>query len=68
MNRLLKLARVGSECVACGCCVAVCPEGAIRVASGVIARVDERACIGCGKCAGVCPAAVITIGERGDGQ
>lgn len=66
MNKVLKLARVGGECVACGCCAAVCPREAIRVASGVIARVDEGACVGCGKCAAVCPAAVITMGERGE--
>lgn len=65
MVRVSKIARVGGECVACGCCAAVCPIGAIRIVSGVTARVDSETCVGCGKCAGVCPAAVITITERG---
>ncbi|WP_295750293.1 4Fe-4S dicluster domain-containing protein [uncultured Oscillibacter sp.] len=60
-----KLARVGRECVACGTCMGVCPRGAIRVVSGVAARVDGAACVGCGKCARVCPADVIAIVPRG---
>lgn len=60
-----KLAHVGKECVACGCCEAVCPKQAICVVSGVIAQVKEEVCIGCGKCAKTCPAAVITIIKRG---
>ena len=66
MSKVLKLARVGRECVACGCCAEICPRGAIKVASGVIARVEAAACVGCGRCAQVCPAAVITMGERGE--
>ena len=50
-----KLARVGRECVACGTCMGVCPRGAIRVVSGVAARVDGAACVGCGKCEQHCP-------------
>lgn len=64
MGLSLKLARIGRECVACGCCAAVCPRQAIRIPDGVIARVDPAACVGCGRCAAVCPAAVITIGSR----
>lgn len=60
-----RLARVGRECVACGTCMKVCPRAAIRVASGVAARVDGELCVGCGKCAKVCPADVITLVERG---
>ncbi len=61
----MKIARIGDECVACGCCAAVCPRGAIRIVSGVIARLEADRCVGCGKCAKTCPAAVITIVERG---
>lgn len=50
-------------CVACGCCVRICPLGAVRVWRGIAARVDEAACVGCGKCAKECPASVITIQE-----
>lgn len=65
MNRLSKIACVGKECVACGCCAAVCPRDAIGVKLGVIAQVTEEKCVGCGKCANACPAAVITIIEKG---
>ena len=40
-----RLAQVGRECVACGTCVKVCPRTAIRVASGVTARVDGALCL-----------------------
>ncbi|WP_312641133.1 4Fe-4S dicluster domain-containing protein [Hydrogenoanaerobacterium sp.] len=64
MKAIFRVAQVGRECVACGCCVSVCPKAAIRIESGVIARIDAKTCIGCGKCAKVCPAAVITVVER----
>ncbi|MBE6012470.1 4Fe-4S binding protein [Anaeropeptidivorans aminofermentans] len=51
------------ECVACGCCVKVCPLGAISIFKGVFATVAYSKCIGCGKCASVCPASVIEMGE-----
>ena len=49
------------ECVACGCCIKVCPKGAITVPKGISAKVDEALCVGCGKCAKECPASVITL-------
>ncbi len=59
-----KLAQIGKECVACGSCLRVCPKSAIRIVSGVTARVDSGACVGCGRCAKTCPADVITIVQR----
>lgn len=67
MNRPSKIAVIGRECVACGCCAAACPRKAIRILSGVIAQVNETCCVGCGICARICPAAVITIAERREG-
>lgn len=64
MSKALKLARVGKECVACGCCVKVCPKGAIYVDRGVTARVNSEKCIGCGKCAKACPAEIIKVEKR----
>lgn len=64
MKLSAKVAVVGSECVACGCCAAVCPREAISVPFGVTACVDEEKCVGCGKCAKSCPAAVISIMQR----
>ncbi|MGI5885580.1 MAG: 4Fe-4S binding protein [Candidatus Spyradocola sp.] len=50
-------------CVACGCCVKVCPLQAIEIVRGVVARVNRDRCVGCGKCAKECPASVIEIQE-----
>lgn len=50
-----------ATCVACGCCIKVCPKKAISVYRGLYARVDEQKCIGCGLCAKECPASIISI-------
>lgn len=50
-------------CVACGCCVKVCPLQAIEIVRGVMAQVRQEKCVGCGKCARECPASVIEIRE-----
>ena len=52
-----------SFCVACGCCVKVCPLQAIEIVRGVMAQVRQDKCVGCGKCARECPASVIKIRE-----
>ena len=51
------------DCVACGCCVKVCPMGAVEVMKGIMAQVNMDKCVGCGKCAKECPASVIEIRE-----
>ena len=61
MVKSLKVALVGSECVACGTCVPVCPRSAITVKFGISAYADSDKCVGCGMCAKICPAAVISI-------
>ena len=68
MAKSPRVSRIGKECVACGCCVRVCPKEAIQIPWGISARVDEEKCVGCGKCAKVCPAAVINMVERGMAQ
>lgn len=50
-------------CVACGCCVKVCPLKAIEVIRGIMAQVNRDKCVGCGKCAKECPASIIEIRE-----
>ena len=52
-----------AACVACGCCVKVCPLRAIEIVRGVMAQADGEKCVGCGKCARECPASVIEIRE-----
>ena len=54
-------------CVACGCCVKVCPLSAIAVWRGVTAQADPSRCVGCGKCVRECPAGTISLTER-EGQ
>jgi len=51
------------DCVACGCCMKVCPRDAIKIWKGIAAKVDLERCVGCGKCAKECPASVIVIRE-----
>ena len=51
-------------CVACGCCVKVCPRQAVQVPDGIAARVAREKCVGCGLCAKACPASVIAIREE----
>ena len=64
LRRKLRGARVDREsCVACGCCVKVCPLGAIGVYRGLYAQVDEGKCVGCGRCVKECPASVIELEE-----
>ena len=55
-----------SLCVACGCCVKVCPLSAIRIVKGIAAQVDLERCVGCGRCARECPATVITVEEAAE--
>ena len=63
-KRMKRKAFVAQElCVACGCCVKVCPVGAIHIMKGIMAEVNYDKCVGCGKCAKECPASVITIKE-----
>ncbi|EOS32575.1 MAG: 4Fe-4S binding protein [Lachnospiraceae bacterium] len=50
-----------NTCVACGCCMKVCPRNAITIPKGICAIVDQNLCVGCGKCAKECPASVITL-------
>ncbi|NMA67678.1 MAG: 4Fe-4S binding protein [Clostridiaceae bacterium] len=55
-------AKVSSkECVACGCCVKVCPRSAISISRGITAVVDSSKCIGCRICVRECPASIIEL-------
>lgn len=66
MNKIKKKRKAfvqQSDCVACGCCVKVCPLGAIQIMKGIMAEVDMTKCVGCGKCTQECPASVIEVKE-----
>lgn len=49
------------ECVACGCCIKVCPRNAIAVPTGIYAEINRDRCVGCGKCVKECPASIISL-------
>lgn len=64
-NRSKRIAFVDAmHCVACGCCMRICPTKAIKIKNGIYADVDSNICVGCGKCSNECPASVIEIKER----
>lgn len=46
------------RCSGCGCCVEVCPSGAISLIDGV-AAIDQLICTQCQACIGVCPSGAI---------
>ncbi|MGI6576968.1 MAG: DUF362 domain-containing protein [Eubacteriales bacterium] len=58
-----KAAVVQEDCVACGCCMKICPRSAINIVKGIFAEVEFEKCIGCSKCVKECPASIITITE-----
>ena len=50
------------QCIGCGACVEVCPEGdVLAVIGGKAAIVNGHKCIGHGLCAEACPVGAITI-------
>ena len=52
----------GLQCIGCGACVEVCPEGdVLAVIGGKAAIVNAHKCIGHGLCAEACPVGAITI-------
>src|SRR5260370_28675230 len=51
-----------TQCIGCGACVEVCPEGdVLAVIAGKAAIVNGHKCIGHGLCAEACPVGAITI-------
>lgn len=61
-NNTKKKAKIyARDCVACGCCVKMCPRRAICIHHGIAAKINEDKCIGCGICVKECPASVIIM-------
>jgi Fe-S-cluster-containing hydrogenase component 2 len=48
------------DCVGCGLCVDVCPNGAIKMDDGV-AVIDLDTCIDCEACVSECPNSAISM-------
>ncbi len=49
------------ECVACGCCMKICPRNAITIPNGIHALINRELCVGCGKCVKECPAGILSL-------
>jgi len=49
----VEIAFSAAECILCGKCEHVCPEGAIDL--HIPGRIRRKRCVRCGKCAGACP-------------
>ena len=58
------LSYLPGQCIACGDCVKVCPEGAVSLEGSGKAVVDRGRCTGCGKCAKACDAQALQIVGR----
>ncbi len=48
---------IADNCVACGACADVCPNGAIEVKD--VAVIDGGKCVDCGACVDECPSAAL---------
>ncbi len=47
-------------CAYCGCCVSVCPEGALELIDAYL-DVDANTCITCGICVRACPLGALEV-------
>lgn len=50
----MKPSVIKDKCSACGCCVSVCPVGAISLNKPGKAQIKQDVCIGCGECLCAC--------------
>jgi NAD-dependent dihydropyrimidine dehydrogenase PreA subunit len=57
VNSMLKVHR--DICGYCGCCVSVCPEGALELIDAYLSV--EKNCTSCGICAKVCPLGALEV-------
>jgi len=58
----------GESCSACQACVAVCPDGAIKLREmdeEVTPEIDDGSCQKCGLCIAPCPTATLAVGREG---
>jgi len=61
----LKPSVITKDCVACGCCIDICPAGAISFVKHK-AFIDQGVCIGCGECICACKFDAISINWEED--
>jgi len=61
----LKPSVIEKKCIACGCCIAVCPANAIGLKKGK-AYIDKDACFGCAECLCACKFDAVSINWQED--
>ena len=57
--------RIGPDCISCGTCVSVCPQGAVE--EGTPFRIRQENCLHCGRCFENCPVQAISPADEGCG-
>ena len=50
----MKPSVIKDKCTACGCCIRICPVGAITMGANKKTHVEPGMCIGCGECLCAC--------------
>lgn len=50
--------QINGFCMGCGCCLEVCPTGAVENSDGKF-RINQDVCVSCGCCVDNCPMGVI---------
>ncbi|MBQ4178067.1 MAG: 4Fe-4S binding protein [Lachnospiraceae bacterium] len=58
--------RIGPDCISCGTCVSVCPQGAVE--EGTPFRIRQENCLHCGRCFENCPVQAISPADEGCGD
>ena len=56
------------QCIGCGICESVCPQGAVKLSTGESPHsvVDANSCRGCGICVAECPSGAMSLGGFSD--
>lgn len=47
--------KISEDCIACGACMAECPNECISEGDAGIYVIDVDACVSCGACKNICP-------------
>lgn len=63
LHPTIRLQYAGSNCLHCGSCIAVCPNGAHAMTENGH-TIDFSQCTGCGACISVCPAQALSFSGR----
>lgn len=51
-----------ADCLRCGSCAAICPQGALRLDARV--HIDQSRCVRCGRCVEACPTGALLFDGR----